>query len=56
MNSGLYYGFTYTKRSFDQNDLEKLFEKVYILFKGYKSKYVEREDNINSNLEIEWVC
>ena len=48
------YGFTYTKRSFDQNDLEKLLEKVYMLFRKYKSKYVEREDNINSNLEIEW--
>ena len=48
------YGFSYIKRSFDQNDLEKLIDNVYILFKGYKSKYVEREDKINSNLEIEW--
>ena len=49
------YEFTYIKRSFDQNDLEKLLDNVYILFKGYKSKYVEREDKINSNLEIEWI-
>ena len=47
--------FTY-KVSSSSNDLQKLFEKVTILFKSYKTKYVERDDNINSNLEIEWAC